>query len=124
MYGAWAAMINRCHNQNNSSYGRYGAKGVYVCQRWRDDFLNFLADMGERPAGMTLDRIDPTGGYEPNNCRWATVQQQRKNISAAGDLRMRTRISEGVKSYWRRWRESRGIDQDMTYKARRKSGQI
>lgn len=53
LYVAWGGMVNRCHNPNNSSYGRYGAKGIVVCDRWRN-FNNFLADMGERPAGKTL----------------------------------------------------------------------
>ncbi len=81
MYGAWAQMINRCYNPNNSSYGRYGAVGIGVCIEWQDDFLNFLADMGERPKGMTLDRIDTLGNYEPGNCRWATAKMQRQNTA-------------------------------------------
>lgn len=82
MYGAWAQMINRCYNKNNSSYHRYGGAGVTVCPEWQDDFLNFLRDMGERPRGMTLDRIDPRGNYEPANCRWASAKTQRKNQSS------------------------------------------
>ena len=100
MYNAYAGMLNRCHNPNNSSYGRYGAKGIEVCQRWRDDFLNFLSDMGERPAGMTLDRIDTKGNYEPTNCRWADAKTQRANITQEGDNRMREAMSKGVKRYW------------------------
>lgn len=106
MYGAWSQMINRCHNPNNSSFGRYGARGIRVCQRWRDDFLNFLADMGERPEGMTLDRIDPKGPYAPDNCRWADSATQRRNISAEGDQRMREAMSRGVKERWAKWREA------------------
>ena len=101
-------MINRCHNPNNSSYRRYGARGVYVCDRWRIDFMAFLSDMGERPLGMTLDRINPLGPYAPDNCRWATIQEQRKNISAEGDQRMRQAMSQGVKRRWQKWRESKG----------------
>src|SRR6187549_1589225 len=59
MYGAWAGMVNRCYNPNNSSYERYGARGITVCERWRQSFLDFLSDMGDWPEGMTLDRIDP-----------------------------------------------------------------
>lgn len=104
LYRAWAGMVNRCRNPNNSSYGRYGARGIYVCDRWRT-FENFLADMGERPEGMTLDRIDPTGPYAPGNCRWADITTQRRNISADGDRRMREAMSEGVKRRWAEWRE-------------------
>jgi hypothetical protein len=105
MYGAWAAMINRCHNPNNSSYSRYGARGIIVCDRWRQDFRYFLADMGERPEGMTLDRFpDASGNYEPGNCRWATIHEQRSNLSVDGDQRMRAAIADGVTARWQKWR--------------------
>ena len=110
MYNAWAGMVNRCHNPNNSSYARYGALGVSVCTRWRYGeggkiaFVCFLDDMGERPEGHTLDRIDPFGDYEPGNCRWATVKTQRHNISDRGDAKMRAAMSEGVKARWKTWR--------------------
>lgn len=78
-YQSWRSMNNRCHNPNNPDYRLYGARGVKVCDQWRGDFSAFLADMGPRPDGRTLDRIDPYGNYEPGNCRWATHQQQRHN---------------------------------------------
>ncbi len=108
LYGAWNQMINRCENPNNSSYGRYGARGVTVCHRWHD-FRNFLADMGERPAGKTLDRIDPYGPYAPENCRWATIKEQRANITPEGDMRARKAMSEAVKHRWRKWREAGNV---------------
>lgn len=110
LYPAWAGMINRCYNPNNSSYRRYGGRGILVCQRWRDDFLNFLADMGERPEGKTLDRIDPNGPYEKENCRWATLKEQRANMTIEGDQRMRRAMSEGVKRRWREWRAAKALE--------------
>jgi hypothetical protein len=110
LYTAWAGMVNRCHNPNNSSYGRYGARGIQVCTRWRTGdgektgFELFLLDMGERPEGMTLDRIDPHGDYEPSNCRWATLKEQRANISPEGDARNREAAREAMKRSWREGR--------------------
>jgi hypothetical protein len=79
-YMTWSAMIQRCKNPNNTKYPKYGALGIKVCERW-EIFENFLADMGERPAGKTLDRWpDQSGNYEPSNCRWATPLQQQRNL--------------------------------------------
>jgi len=77
-YNTWAAMLQRCHNTRSSAYKLYGALGVSVCSRWAT-FNNFLLDMGIRPEGQTLDRINPFGNYEPENCRWATKSQQATN---------------------------------------------
>lgn len=77
-YRIWAGMVARCEIKSATGYDRYGAKGVKVCDRWKN-FENFLADMGEPPAGMSIDRIDGALGYEPENCRWATRQQQNEN---------------------------------------------
>lgn len=73
-------MLSRCSDPRNNSYRFYGARGVAVCERWLS-FDNFLADMGPRPSGKTLDRIDSARGYEPGNCRWATPTEQIRNRS-------------------------------------------
>ena len=77
-YISWTAMLTRCRNPNADSFQRYGAIGIGVCERWLV-FENFLADMGERPAGTSIDRRDNAKGYEPINCRWATAQDQENN---------------------------------------------
>ena len=78
-YKSWRAMIERCYDENNASYSRYGARGISVCDRWRNSYDDFIADMGFRPDGMTLDRRDNEGSYEPGNVRWATKKQQDRN---------------------------------------------
>ena len=86
-YKSWCRMRHRCCNPHAINYSNYGGRGITVCQRW-DKFQSFLDDMGTRPPGSTLDRIDPNGNYEPGNCRWATPEEQMKN------QRPRKRIDE------------------------------
>lgn len=83
----WSAMKSRCTNPRQQSYQKYGALGVRVCVRWQS-FENFLADMGERPPGKTLDRRNPFGDYEPNNCRWSDATEQANNRRADIAMRM------------------------------------
>lgn len=79
-YYSWRSMINRCYNPNTPNFECWGGRGIKVCQRWRDSFENFLADMGTRPDKTSIDRYpNNDGDYEPGNCRWATQSQQTKN---------------------------------------------
>lgn len=82
----WESMIARCENPKHDSFEYYGARGIKVCQHWRDSFAAFLADMGERPVGMTIDRLENEGDYNPGNCRWATAVEQR---ASRRDVEMR-----------------------------------
>lgn len=80
VYASWNGMRDRCLNPNNQDYHHYGGRGIAVCERWKDSFENFYADMGDKPSiKHSLDRINNDGNYEPSNCRWATQQEQVRN---------------------------------------------
>lgn len=90
MYGnnehiAWRSMIQRCYDESCSSYSAYGGRGISVCDEWRESFQAFYDDMGKKPKGMSLDRIDPLKGYCKENCRWATASNQAHNKRALTD---------------------------------------
>lgn len=85
-HGRYKTMLARCYNPSCNSYARYGARGIKVCKRWRNSFENFLADMGMPPSGLSLDRKDNNGDYTPDNCRWATAQQQQQANSSNARL--------------------------------------
>lgn len=117
---SWSAMLTRCRNSNATGYERYGGRGIKVCERW-NDFTAFLADMGPRPEGMTLDRIDVNGNYEPCNCRWATRKAQCNNtrrsrmVTWLGETRSVTEWAEYLslpkRSLWS-WLHKAGWDLD------------
>ncbi len=115
-YRAWHGMKQRCLNQFDKSYKNYGGRCITICERWRNSFENFLADMGESPMGASIDRIDNDKGYCPENCRWATTKQQannrRSNVVIAFEGRTQTLMQ---------WSEELGI-KHSTLKMRLRRG--
>lgn len=107
MYKIWRLMIQRCEQPSASPYAYYGGRGIKVCDRWRNSFEAFLADMGERPSRRhSIDRIDPNGNYEPSNCRWATHFEQMKNTR-----RTRLLTANGETLHMQEWCRRTGINQ-------------
>jgi hypothetical protein len=115
-YNSWKNMKERCSRATRPEYPNYGGRGIRVCERWLlangEGFANFLADMGPRPQGMTLDRINPQGHYEPTNCCWVTAKVQRENqsrviwqdaepppVEAADVMEARVEEYEGMSAY-------------------------
>jgi len=88
LYSTWCGMLARCGNPNHRQYKDYGGRGIKVCERWQHDFTAFLFDVGERPLGRVLERIDNNGDYEPNNVCWATRKE------SAANKRSRKRIDQ------------------------------
>jgi hypothetical protein len=99
----WWNMLQRCENPASPQWPHYGGRGIKVCERWRS-FAAFFADMGEAPAGMSIERIDNDGDYEPGNCRWATQREQLLNTR-------RNRIIEfnGVSAPLCEWAQKIGV---------------
>lgn len=80
-YQVWIDMVRRCYNEKHPAFKWYGAKGITVCDEWHNSFESFLNDMGDKPKGMSLDRMDVLKGYYAGNCRWATDIEQQRNRS-------------------------------------------
>ncbi len=106
IYMVWQSMISRCECKKSHSYKTHGGRGITVCARWRESFENFLADVGDRPEGMQLDRFpDNNGNYEPGNVRWATPSQNNRN------RRDNRKIAcNGVEKLLCEWAEETGLD--------------
>ena len=102
LYRIWRGMIKRCEYKKDIAYERYGGRGIVVCRRWRESFEAFRGDMGDPPPGMTLDRINGSGDYEPGNVRWATSKEQGRNrrtnrrLMFRGELLPMSEIAERV----------------------------
>ena len=103
---AWRAMRYRCTRPSHPSYHNYGGRGISVCQEWMESFMQFLSDMGEKPKGLTLERIDNNKGYYKENCKWATHREQCRNMR-------KSRIFEykGERKTLAEWSEITGIHQ-------------
>jgi hypothetical protein len=101
-YRAWCSMMQRCYNQKNVRYGRYGGRGIVVCEEW-GDFRNFYKDMGDKPSpDHSIDRINNDGNYEPGNCRWATRSEQQRN---KGEINPINKLPRGDNHWTRKHRE-------------------
>jgi len=119
-YASWWAMLARCNNPDHRGYHCYGGRGVRVCDRWANSFRAFVEDMGRRPVGHSLDRIDQDGHYTPDNCRWATRKEQANNrrnnrlITAHGKTMTIAQWAEatGLKYWVIRHRLDRGMSHE------------
>jgi hypothetical protein len=128
-YVAWTTMNKRCVNPRTAKFPRYGGRGIVVCERWKHSFPNFLADMGECPPGMSIERRDNDGNYEPSNCYWATPKEQANNtrrnrwLIFQGETRTLSDWAERVGIHRRtissRLKMGWSIDQALTFPARK-----
>jgi len=110
-HGTWNHMLRRCYDEKDKSFRDYGARGVTVCDRWKDSFESFFADMGKRPSKLhSLDRIDNSMGYSPENCRWATRLEQNNNTRRNRPITYKGR-TQGVYQ----WAEELGLPRMTLY---------
>lgn len=114
-YKTWSGMLSRCRTTSATGYENYGGRGIRVCDRWLD-FNNFLEDMGEKPAGMSIDRINSNGDYEPGNCQWSTRKEQNRNQRRNVEL-----THEGRSQCISAWAEELGFE-EATIRARLSRG--
>jgi hypothetical protein len=113
---SWTGMKGRCINPKNKRWHRYGGRGISVCERWLESFENFYADMGPKPVGTSLERVNNDGNYEPSNCIWATPKQQQNNMRRNVFLEYR-----GKRLTIAQWAREIGIDRG-TLRARKRRG--
>jgi len=104
-YSSYQSMLSRCRRKTHPKYPSYGGRGITVCERWIESFQNFLFDMGERPAGTTIDRINGDLGYTKENCRWATPKTQQSNIRSNVNITFQGR-TQNVSA----WAKEVGLD--------------
>jgi hypothetical protein len=137
-YVAWRAMICRCELPTSASWSRYGGRGIRVCERWRNNYELFLADVGRRPStGHSLDRFpDPDGNYKPGNVRWATAAEQQRNRRDSQQLtfmgetltvrewgyKLGIKFQTIVTRVARDWSVERTLSEPVHYKRKRRSG--
>lgn len=115
-YETWVNMRSRCYNPNVESFKRYGARGIKVCDRWAS-FANFLADMGDRPEGLTLERRDNNGDYEPSNCYWATRREQALNRKTS-----KVATVGGITACAHEWADRLGVSKNAFHTKARQVG--
>lgn len=108
-YSTWCHIKQRCHNPDDPAYFRYGGRGIHVCRRWMDSFVNFLNDMGRRPTKFhSIERLNNNGNYSPSNCKWATKWEQMRNTRAnrffqfEGEKRTMAEIARMLGIRWQR----------------------
>lgn len=117
-YRSWISMKERCRYKKGRTYASYGGRGIKVCERWSVSFEVFLSDMGPRPPGTTLGRIDNDGHYEPGNCRWETTREQSLNNSRTVRL-----THNGITKTIKEWAEDTGQRQQRLYERHRRGWQ-